>query len=40
MKPVSFLGDSLDAVRSFPDRARREVGFQVDRVQRGLDPDH
>ena len=40
MKPVAFLGDSLDVVRSFPDGARREVGFQVDRVQRGLDPDH
>jgi phage-related protein len=39
MKPVSFLGDSLDAIRSFPDGARREAGFQIDRVQRGLDPD-
>ena len=40
MKPVSFLGDSLDAICRFPDGARREAGFQVDRVQRGLDPDH
>lgn len=40
MKLVAFLGDSLDVVRSFPDGARREVGFQVDRIQRGLDPDH
>jgi phage-related protein len=40
MKPVSFLGDSLDAVRDFPDGARREIGFQIDRVQRGLNPDH
>ena len=39
MKPVSFLGDSRDAIRSFPDGARREAGFQIDRVQRGLDPD-
>jgi phage-related protein len=39
MKPVSFMGDSLDAIRSFPDGARREAGFQIDRVQRGLDPD-
>ena len=39
MKPVSFLGDSLDAIRSFPEGARREAGFQIDRVQRGLDPD-
>jgi len=40
MKQVSFLGDSLEAIRSFPDGARRETGFQLDRVQRGLDPDH
>jgi phage-related protein len=39
MKAVSFLGDSLAAVRDFPDAVRREVGFQIDRVQRGLDPD-
>ncbi len=40
MKPVSFLGSSLDAVRAFPDGARRETGFQLDRVQHGLEPDH
>ena len=39
MKPVSFLGNSLDEVRSFPDDARGEAGFQIDRLQRGLDPD-
>jgi phage-related protein len=39
MKPVSFVGNSLDAVRAFPDSARREAGFQIDRLQRGLDPD-
>lgn len=39
MKPVVFLGDSLDRVRAFPDGARRDAGFQIERVQRGLDPD-
>lgn len=39
MKPVSFIGNSLDAVRAFPERARREAGHQIDRLQRGLDPD-
>ena len=39
MKPLSFLGDSLDGVRAFPDEARREAGFQLDRVQRGDEPD-
>ena len=40
MKPVTFLGDSLDAIRVFPLTARREVGFQLDRVQRGLLPEN
>jgi len=39
MKPVEFRGDSLDALRSFPRSARREAGFQLDKVQRGFDPD-
>jgi phage-related protein len=39
MKPVTFLGSSLDDVRAFPIDARRDVGFQIDRLQRGLDPD-
>ena len=39
-KPVIFLGNSLAAVRSFPDGPRRETGFQLDRIQRGLEPDH
>ncbi|HZP75283.1 MAG TPA: type II toxin-antitoxin system RelE/ParE family toxin [Pseudolabrys sp.] len=39
MKPVVFLGDSLERLREFPERPRRDAGFQLDRVQRGLDPD-
>jgi phage-related protein len=39
MKSVVFLGDSLDRVRAFPERARRDAGFQLDRVQRELEPD-
>lgn len=38
MKPVVFLGHSLEAVRSFPEVARRDLGFQIDRLQRGFDP--
>ena len=38
MKPVFFLGSSLDDLRAFPERARRDAGFELDRVQRGLDP--
>lgn len=39
MKPVVFLGDSLAQLRDFPEGARRKAGFQLDRVQRGLEPD-
>ena len=39
MKPIIFLGDSLDAIRSFPDSARRQAGYQLDKVQRGRAPD-
>lgn len=39
MKPLSFLGSSLDDLRAFPETARREAGHQLDQVQRGLDPE-
>lgn len=39
MKPVVFLGSSLADLRGFPDEARRMAGLQLDRIQRGLDPD-
>jgi phage-related protein len=39
MKPLSFLGSSLDELRAFPTEARREAGHQLDRVQRGLEPE-
>ncbi|HEY7087039.1 MAG TPA: type II toxin-antitoxin system RelE/ParE family toxin [Tepidisphaeraceae bacterium] len=39
MKPIAFLGGSLDDLRGFPEDARRQAGYQLDRVQRGLDPD-
>lgn len=39
MRPVTFLGDSLKAVRSFPDAARQDAGFQLDLLQRGQQPE-
>ena len=39
IKPAEFLGDSLDALRAFPDSVRKDAGFQVDKVQRGEEPD-
>jgi len=38
MKPAIFLGDSRSRIRSFPPLARQEAGFQLGRVQNGLDP--
>ena len=39
MKPVRFLGDSLKCLREFPEDARHDVGYQLDKVQRGHQPD-
>jgi phage-related protein len=39
VKPIAFLGGSLDDLRGFPADARRQAGYQLDRVQRGRDPD-
>lgn len=39
MKPVEFLGSSRAAIRLFPPAARAVAGFEIERVQRGLDPD-
>lgn len=38
MKPITWLGDSLEKVRGFPDDARREAGFELGEVQKGFDP--
>ena len=37
-KPVRFLGSSLDDLRAFPTSARKEAGFQLDKVQNGEPP--
>jgi phage-related protein len=39
MAPIEFLGDSLERIREFPSGPKREAGHQLDRVQRGLEPD-
>ena len=38
-KPIEFLGDSLRSLREFPDDAKQDAGYQLDRVQHGLQPD-
>ena len=39
MKPVRFLGDSLKCLREFPADARQDAGYQLNKVQRGDQPD-
>ena len=39
MKAVVFLGDSLKCLRDFPEDARHDAGYQLDKVQRGEQPD-
>lgn len=39
-KPLVWLGSSLDALRTFPEEARRQAGFQLRRVQAGLPPNN
>ncbi len=38
-KQIEFCGDSLAVLRGFSEVARRRAGYQLDRVQRGLEPD-
>jgi phage-related protein len=39
MKKLLFLGDSLKRLREFNSKAKHDVGFQLDKVQRGEQPD-
>ena len=36
MKTLRFVGSSLDDLRDFPAEARRDAGFELDAIQRGL----
>lgn len=38
MKPVRFLGDSLDRLREFPQDARHDAGCRPELVQHGERP--
>ncbi len=38
-KPLTFIGTSLDDLRDFPRSARREAGFQRDKIQSGENAD-
>ena len=38
MKPLRFIGSSLDDLRSLPAEARRQAGFELYAIQRGFEP--
>lgn len=38
MKPLRFLGNSLECLRQFPEDARHDVGYQLEQVQHGKQP--
>ena len=38
MKALQFIGSSLDDLRDFPSEARRQVGYELYAVQRGMEP--
>lgn len=38
VKPLYFVGAALEDLQAFPRAPRREAGYQLDRVQFGLDP--
>lgn len=39
MKPLRFMGNSLKALRDFPSDVMQDAGYQLDKVQRGQQPD-
>ncbi|MBW8836784.1 MAG: type II toxin-antitoxin system RelE/ParE family toxin, partial [Burkholderia sp.] len=37
-KEVRWLGSSYRDLLAFPEEARRQAGFQIGKIQAGLDP--
>ena len=38
MKPLAFIGSSLEDLKNFPAEARRVAGFELNFIQQGLAP--
>jgi phage-related protein len=38
MKKITWLGTTHETVKEYPVDARREIGFNLDKVQRGFEP--
>src|SRR5690242_17192774 len=39
MKPIVWIGSTLDDLKAFPDTARQSAGFQLSKLQHGELPD-
>jgi len=39
-KPIYWVGTSLKDLLALPDEVKREAGYQLHRVQNGLDPEN
>ncbi len=38
MKKIVFSGRTLEKIKNFPNKTKREAGFQLDKVQQGESP--
>lgn len=38
VKPLKFLGDSQERLRKLPTKPRRDLGYNLNRVQHGIEP--
>ncbi len=38
MKPIVWVATSLEDVRRFPEDAKRDIGYQLFKIQAGLEP--
>jgi len=35
MKKITFPGDLFKCLRNFPEKAKQDAGYQLDKIQRG-----
>ena len=40
MRPLRFVGDSIEVLRKLPEEVKDEIGFALERVQRGKTPEN
>lgn len=39
MKHIIWLGNTHNIIKGYPDNAKQEIGYILDKVQRGLEPN-